>query len=99
MMQSRRAFARRDFLFLGINHVAKLELILKKIMLIVGILGVVIIYGGFLFLFFSGRSTAALPWFLLISPWICVYFGLSHVQQVAVINWFVGKFSLKKSSK
>ena len=87
------------FLLLGIDHVAKLELILKKIMLIVGILGVVIIYGGFLYLLFSGRSTAALPWFLLISPWICVYFGLSHVQQVAVIRWFASKFSFKKSSK
>jgi hypothetical protein len=79
--------------------VAKLEQILKKIMLIVGILGVVIIYGGFLYLLFSGRSTAALPWFLLISPWICVYFGLSHLQQVAVISWFANKFSFRKSSK
>jgi pantothenate synthetase len=48
---------------------------------------------------FSGRSTAALPWFLLISPWICVYFGLTHVQQVAVIQWFTHKLSFKKSTK
>jgi hypothetical protein len=87
------------FLLLRINDVAKLEYLLKKIMLIVGILGVIIIYGGFLYLLFSGRSTAALPWFLLISPWICVYFGLTHVQQVAVIQWFTHKFSFKKSTK
>ncbi len=77
---------------------AKLEYLLKKIMLIVGIFGVIIIYGGFLYLQFSGRSTAALPWFLLISPWICVYFGLTHVQQVGVIQWFVQKFTFKKKA-
>ncbi|MGX9461728.1 hypothetical protein ACWXWU_10870 [Shewanella sp. A14] len=68
-------------------------------MLVVGVLGVIIIYGGFLYLFFSGRSTAALPWFLLISPWICVYFGLTHIQQVAVIHWFSQKFSVRKPTK
>lgn len=78
---------------------AKLEFLIKKIMLIVGVLGVIIIYGGFLYLFFSDRSTAALPWFLLISPWICVYFGLTHVQQVAVIQWFVNKFTFKNNAK
>ncbi|MCL1159190.1 hypothetical protein K8B83_09880 [Shewanella inventionis] len=68
-------------------------------MLIVGILGVLIIYSGFLYLFFSGRSTATLPWFLLISPWICIYFGLTQAQQIAVIYWFVNKFSFKKKTK
>jgi pantothenate synthetase len=79
--------------------VTKLEYLLKKIMLIVGLLGVIIIYGGFFYLLFSGRSTAALPFFLLISPWICVYFGLTHVQQIAVIQWFVQKFTFKKKAK
>nr|WP_240778502.1 MULTISPECIES: hypothetical protein [Shewanella] len=68
-------------------------------MLFVGLLGVIVIYGGFLYLFFSGRSTAALPWFLLISPWICVFFGLSHVQQVRVLHWFSSKFTFKKNAK
>ena len=86
-------------LFGDVDNVAKLEYLLKKLMLIMGALGVIIIYGGFLYLFFSGRSTAALPWFLLISPWICVFFGLSQVQQVAVFHWFSNKFSFKKSSK
>ncbi|MCL1143364.1 hypothetical protein [Shewanella gaetbuli] len=68
-------------------------------MLAVGIMGVLVMYGGFLYLFFSGRSTAALPWFFLISPWICIYFGLSQKQQIATINWFIQKFSFKKAQK
>ncbi|ABE55219.1 conserved hypothetical protein [Shewanella denitrificans OS217] len=68
-----------------------LETLLKKIMLIVGLLGVIIIYGGFLYLLFSGRSTANLPWYLLLSPWICVYFGLTLPQQLAAIAWFKAK--------
>jgi hypothetical protein len=72
--------------------VVALEKLLKKIMLIVGLLGVVIIYGGFLYLLFTGRSTANLPWYLLLSPWICVYFGLTLAQQLAVIAWFKIKF-------
>lgn len=40
-----------------------LEKITKRMMLIVGALGVVVIYGGFFFLLFSGRSVAVIPWF------------------------------------
>lgn len=72
-----------------------LESIYRKLMLIVGIAGVIIIYSGFLYLFFSDRSTASLPWFLLLSPWICIYFGLNKVQQVAVVAWFAKKFTRK----
>ncbi|QBF84963.1 hypothetical protein EXU30_17530 [Shewanella maritima] len=64
-------------------------------MLLVGIAGVLVIYGGFLYLLFSGKPTSAIPWFLLISPWICVYFGLTRVQQIAVIDWFAAKFRKK----
>ncbi len=69
-----------------------LEKITKRMMLIVGILGVVVIYCGFFFLLFSGRSVAVIPWFFLISPWVCIYFGLTQVQQVQVVNWFLKKF-------
>ncbi|MRG34574.1 hypothetical protein GH729_00665 [Shewanella sp. XMDDZSB0408] len=68
-------------------------------MLIVGIAGVLVIYSGFLFLLFSGSPTTALPWFLLISPWICVYFGLTQTQQIGVINWFSSKCRLPFLSK
>lgn len=73
-----------------------LEKILKNIMFYMGILGVAIIYGGFLYLLFSGRSTQQLPWYLLISPWICIYFGLTTTKQFAVYSWFMGKFKGKK---
>ncbi|QIR16201.1 hypothetical protein [Shewanella aestuarii] len=65
-------------------------------MLSVGILGVIVMYSGFLYLFFSGRSTAALPWFFLISPWLCIYFGLSQTQQVATLYWLKNKFSFSR---
>jgi len=74
-------------------NISTLELWIKKVMLVVGILGVIVMYGGFLYLMFSGRSTAGLPWFLLISPWICIYFGLSQTKQIATINWFKNKFT------
>ena len=69
-----------------------LEKITKRMMLVVGTLGVVVIYCGFFFLLFSGRSTAAVPWYFLVSPWICIYFGLTDVQQKQVIGWFIKKF-------
>ncbi|MBB1267769.1 hypothetical protein [Shewanella sp. SR44-3] len=62
-------------------------------MLIMGLLGVVIIYGGFLYLLFTGRSTVSLPWYLLLSPWICVYFGLTQTQQLSAMTWIKAKFS------
>lgn len=78
-------------------NITMIEQWIKKLMLLVGILGVIVIYGGFLYLFFSGRSTAGLPWFLLISPWICIYFGLSQTRQLATINWFINKFTFTKN--
>ncbi|WP_394133131.1 hypothetical protein [Shewanella maritima] len=71
-----------------------LEQIYRKLMLVIGAAGVLVNYSGFLYLFFSDRSTAALPWFLLVSPWICIFFGLTKVQQVAVLHWFAQKFRL-----
>lgn len=68
-----------------------LEKITKRMMLIVGVLGVIVIYGGFFFLFFTGRSVEVIPWFFLLSPWICIYFGLTQVQQANVIKWFIKK--------
>ena len=68
-----------------------LEKITKRMMLIVGALGVIVIYGGFFFLLFSVRSVAVIPWFFLLSPWICIYFGLTQVQQASVLKWFVKK--------
>ncbi|WP_428985300.1 hypothetical protein [Shewanella corallii] len=61
-------------------------------MLFVGILGVVVIYGGFFYLFFSGRDTSAIPWFFLLSPWICIFFGLSEAEQRRTLVWFIAKF-------
>lgn len=69
-----------------------LEKITRSMMLIVGTLGVLVIYGGFFFLLFTGRSLAVIPWFFLLSPWICIYFGLTQVQQLKVFNWFIQKF-------
>ncbi|ABK48991.1 MULTISPECIES: hypothetical protein [Shewanella] len=68
-----------------------LEKITKRMMLIVGVLGVIVIYGGFFFLLFTGRSVEVIPWFFLLSPWICIYFGLTQVQQANVIKWFIKK--------
>ncbi|PIW62349.1 hypothetical protein [Shewanella sp. CG12_big_fil_rev_8_21_14_0_65_47_15] len=69
-----------------------LEKITKRMMLMVGTLGVLVIYSGFFFLLFTGRSLAVIPWFFLVSPWICIYFGLTQVQQLKVLNWFIQKF-------
>nr|WP_228729964.1 hypothetical protein [Shewanella avicenniae] len=64
----------------------------KKCLLWVGYAGVVVNYSGFLYLLFSGSSTIPFHWFFLISPWLCIYFGLPHQQQQNVIRWFLRKF-------
>lgn len=69
-----------------------LENTIKKIMLWVGYLGVVIIYGGFLYLLLSGKDTRGIPWFFLLSPWICIYFGLSEHEQRSAIRWLLSRF-------
>lgn len=61
-------------------------------MLTVGIMGVIVIYGGFLYLLLSGRDTSAIPWFFLLSPWICIFFGLSESEQRRTMMWFIAKF-------
>ncbi len=77
-----------------------IEKLLKKLMLIIGILGVIVIYGGFFYLLLGFESTEYehtnhLPWYILLSPWICVYFGLNQQQQLDVILWFKKKLGLK----
>ena len=74
---------------------SQLEVLLKKLMLYLGILGVVIIYSGFLYLFFTGDSSHLLPWYLLISPWICVYYGLSSEQQQETLSGLKSRFKWK----
>ncbi|MDF0535072.1 hypothetical protein KDN34_10725 [Shewanella yunxiaonensis] len=74
----------------------RLETGIKRFMLVLGGLGVVVIYGGFFYLLFSGRSTAPINWYYLLSPWLCVFFGLSKEQQHRVLQWFLNKFKGKK---
>lgn len=74
-------------------NIVRLESLMKKVMLVVGIIGVIVMYGGFLYFFFSGVPTAALPWFLLICPWVCIYFGLTKTQQIASLSWLKNKFT------
>ncbi|MFT5705567.1 MAG: hypothetical protein ACI8SK_001527 [Shewanella sp.] len=73
-----------------------LEKMIKYVLLSVGALGVVVIYGGFFYLLLSGSSTSAIPWYGLLSPWICIFFGLAAHQQMSVIDWFKGQFYRKK---
>ncbi|KFZ38114.1 hypothetical protein HR45_06305 [Shewanella mangrovi] len=64
----------------------------KKCLLWFGYAGVVVIYAGFFYLLFSGQSTAPIHWFFLVSPWLCIYFGLPSEQQQSVVRWFFKKF-------
>ncbi|MCF1428788.1 MAG: hypothetical protein LPD71_02650 [Shewanella sp.] len=61
-------------------------------MFFVGVMGVIVIYGGFLYLFFSGRDTSGIPWIFLLSPWACIFFGLSKLEQRRTLAWFIAKF-------
>ncbi|WP_254304085.1 hypothetical protein [Shewanella sp. VB17] len=60
----------------------------KYLLLLVGVLGVIIIYVGFFFLLFSGLNTSVIPWYALLAPWVCIFFGLPTHRQVSVIDWF-----------
>ncbi|MBT1444977.1 hypothetical protein KJI95_10620 [Shewanella sp. JM162201] len=75
---------------------SRFERYTRKMLLWVGLLGVAIIYGGFLYLFFKGADTRAIPWYFLLSPWVCVYFGLTDSQQADVGRWFINKFRFFK---
>nr|WP_041420396.1 hypothetical protein [Shewanella violacea] len=65
-----------------------LEKATRNLMLLVGGLGVLVIYAGFLYLLITGRDTSVLPWYLLLSPWICIFYGLSRDKQLTVFEWF-----------
>ncbi|MGL4474580.1 MAG: hypothetical protein ACRCT7_09000 [Shewanella sp.] len=67
----------------------------KRMLLVVGIAGVLVIYLGFLYLLISGRSTESISWLFLLSPWACIFFGLSTQDQLATLHWFKAKFSRK----
>ncbi len=73
-----------------------LEKITKYMLLGVGGLGVLVIYSGFLFLLLTGGPVANLSWFFFVSPWICIYFGLTEVQQRRVNERFLRRFWQKK---
>ncbi len=72
-----------------------LEKATRNLMLLVGVFGVLVIYFGFFYLLFSGRNTAALPWYLLLSPWVCIFYGLPSEKKIEVIEWFRKKFVKK----
>lgn len=72
-----------------------LEKTTRNLMLLVGGVGVLVIYFGFFYLLFSGRDTSILPWYLLLSPWVCIFSGLSHKKQFEVIEWFKNKIVKK----
>ncbi|ABV88095.1 hypothetical protein [Shewanella pealeana] len=73
----------------------KLERATKWMMLVVGCVGLLVIYFGFFYLLLTGKSTAAIPWYILLSPWVCIFFGLSQRKQLGVIRWFVNKWTRK----
>ncbi|WP_299806752.1 hypothetical protein [uncultured Shewanella sp.] len=73
----------------------KLERATKLMMLVVGCVGLIVIYFGFFYLLLSGRSTAAIPWYILLSPWVCIFFGLTRKKQLGVIRWFTRKWTKK----
>ncbi|WP_153916074.1 hypothetical protein [Shewanella sp. TC10] len=74
----------------------RLEKAMRVTMLTVGIAGIAVIYFGFFYLQFNDQLGMTMPWYFLLSPWICVFFGLSQQQQVDTISWFTKKFSFKK---
>ncbi|QQX78913.1 hypothetical protein JK628_15260 [Shewanella sp. KX20019] len=72
-----------------------LEKATKVMMLVVGCSGLLVIYFGFLYLIFSGNNTAIIPWYILLSPWVCIYFGLRKRTQLEIMQWFINKFTRK----
>ncbi len=72
-----------------------LEKMARSLTLLVGGVGLIVIYSGYFYLMFKDNDTSALPWYLLLSPWVCIYFGLSQAKQLAVILWFKQKFTRK----
>ena len=72
-----------------------LEKTARRLMLLVGGGGLSVIYSGFFYLMFKGTDTSVLPWYLLLSPWVCIYFGLTQARQLAIILWFKQKLTRK----
>ncbi|MCG9696910.1 hypothetical protein [Shewanella sp. Isolate11] len=73
-----------------------IEKVAKTLMLVVGIIGVIVIYSGFFYLLFSNKHSGNLPWYILLSPWLCIYFGLNQHQQHDVRQWLKQKFIFKR---
>ncbi|WP_299495318.1 hypothetical protein [uncultured Shewanella sp.] len=69
----------------------RLERATQWMMLSVGCIGIIIIYSGFFYFLFSSEQKNIIPWYTLLSPWICIYFGLSQQQRAGVLQWFLKK--------
>lgn len=74
-----------------------IEKVAKQLMLLVGIVGVLVIYSGFFYLLFQPQGPQ-LPWYILISPWLCIYFGLNTQQQRNTQRWLMQKLPFKRSN-
>lgn len=68
-----------------------LERATKWMMLGVGCAGVVVIYSGFFYFLLLTEQDNVIPWYTLLTPWICIFFGLNKKQQVYVLHWFSKK--------
>ncbi|QYK02921.1 hypothetical protein [Shewanella psychrotolerans] len=73
-----------------------IERMTKRLMLFVGIVGVLVIYFGFFYLLFKPQASGTLPWYILLSPWLCIYFGLSVDKQRKSIDWLMQKLMFKR---
>ncbi|MCE9678972.1 hypothetical protein LZP69_07195 [Shewanella sp. AS1] len=81
------------------NKLEWFEQLTKKLLLVVGVLGVVVIYFGFFYLLFTRPDEAILPWYILLSPWICIYFGLSQEKQLNTLLWLQQKLLFWRKPK
>jgi hypothetical protein len=68
----------------------------KGLLLLVGVIGVLVIYFGFFYLLFKPQSATTLPWYILLSPWLCIYFGLSADKQQKSLDWLMQKLMFKR---
>lgn len=74
-----------------------IEKVAKQLMLLIGIMGVLVIYSGFFYLLFQSQGPQ-LPWYILLSPWLCIYFGLSAQQQRRTLHWLRKKWPFNRSN-
>ncbi|WP_170308288.1 hypothetical protein [Parashewanella tropica] len=54
----------------------RLEWIVQKALLIIGIIGTIVMYGGCSYLLWKGAPINFEVFFLLPCPLVCIYFGL-----------------------